>query len=97
MKAWLYEGKKSFRLVDRPQPEAGSGEVVVKMALCGICGTDIEMYFAGILPPGITPGHENVGVIEQVGEGVEGFKAGDRVAVAAPPGPCGRLRSQRSP
>ena len=90
MKAWLYEGKKSFRLIDRPQPEAGPGEVVVKIALCGICGTDIEMYFDGILPPGITPGHENVGEIAEVGEGVEGFKTGDRVAVAAPPDSCGR-------
>lgn len=90
MKAWLYEGKKSFRLVERPQPKAGPGEVVVQIKLCGICGTDIEMYFAGILPPGITPGHENVGVVAEVGEGVVGLKVGDRVAVAAPPDSCGR-------
>lgn len=89
MKAWLYEGMKAFRLIERPQPEAGPGEVVVKIALCGICGVDVEMYFAGTMPPGITPGHENVGVIDQLGQGVEGFKVGDRVAVAAPPDSCG--------
>jgi threonine dehydrogenase-like Zn-dependent dehydrogenase len=89
MKAWLYEGKKAFRLIDRPVPKAGPGEAVVKIKLCGICGTDYHIYFEGIFPPGITPGHENVGVISELGEGVEGFKVGDRV-VAGPPGSCGR-------
>jgi threonine dehydrogenase-like Zn-dependent dehydrogenase len=89
VKAWLYEGKKAFRLLDRPLPKAGPGEAVVKIKLCGICGTDIHIYFEGIFPPGMTPGHENVGVIAELGEGVEGFKVGDRV-VAGPPGSCGR-------
>jgi len=44
MKAWLYEGTKAFRLVDRPIPQAGPGEAVVKTGLCGICGTDMHIY-----------------------------------------------------
>jgi threonine dehydrogenase-like Zn-dependent dehydrogenase len=75
--------------VDRPIPRAGPGEAVVKIELCGICGTDLHIYFEGMFPPGFVPGHENVGVIAEVGEGVEGLAVGDRV-VAGPPGSCGR-------
>jgi threonine dehydrogenase-like Zn-dependent dehydrogenase len=89
VKAALYEGERSIRLVERPVPVAGPGEAVVKIELCGICGTDLHIYFEGMLPPAFVPGHENVGTIFQVGEGVEGFKTGDRV-VAGPPGSCGR-------
>jgi threonine dehydrogenase-like Zn-dependent dehydrogenase len=88
MKAALYEGDKTIRLTDRPIPKAGPGEAVVKIELCGICGTDLHIYFEGMLPPGFVPGHENVGIIHELGEGVEGFAVGDRV-VAGPPGPCG--------
>ncbi len=89
MKAALYEGAKTIRIVDRPIPEAGPGEAVVQIALCGICGTDLHIYYEGMFPPGFVPGHENVGVIARLGDGVEGFSVGDRV-VAGPPGSCGR-------
>jgi threonine dehydrogenase-like Zn-dependent dehydrogenase len=89
MKAALYEGTKTMQIVDRPTPTAGPGEAVVKIALCGICGTDLHIYFEGMLPPPFVPGHENVGTIAELGEGVEGFAVGDRV-VAGPPGNCGR-------
>jgi threonine dehydrogenase-like Zn-dependent dehydrogenase len=89
VKAALYEGVKSVSIVDRPMPKAGPGEAVVKIALCGICGTDLHIYFEGMLPPPFVPGHENVGTIVELGEGVPGFKVGDRV-VAGPPGNCGR-------
>jgi 2-desacetyl-2-hydroxyethyl bacteriochlorophyllide A dehydrogenase len=89
MKAAVYTAIKKIEFQDRPMLKAGPGEVVVKIKYCGICGTDVHIYFEGILPPGIVLGHENVGTVAQVGEGVEGWKVGDRV-VAGPPGPCGK-------
>jgi (R,R)-butanediol dehydrogenase/meso-butanediol dehydrogenase/diacetyl reductase len=89
MKAAVYTALKTIEFQDRPMPKAGPGEVVVKIKYCGICGTDVEIYFEGILPPGIVLGHENVGTVAEVGEGVEGWEVGDRV-IAGPPGPCGQ-------
>ncbi|NLO28884.1 MAG: alcohol dehydrogenase catalytic domain-containing protein [Actinobacteria bacterium] len=89
MRAALYENKGVFTLVERPIPQAGPGEAVVKIELCGICGTDLHIYLEGAFPPGFVPGHENVGTVFQLGEGVQGFQVGDRVA-AGPPGSCGR-------
>jgi 2-desacetyl-2-hydroxyethyl bacteriochlorophyllide A dehydrogenase len=89
MKAAVYTGVKKIEFQDRPMLKAGPGEVVVKIKYCGICGTDVHIYFEGILPPGIVLGHENVGTVAEVGEGVEGWEVGDRV-IAGPPGPCGK-------
>jgi 2-desacetyl-2-hydroxyethyl bacteriochlorophyllide A dehydrogenase len=88
MRAAVYTGVKKIEFQDRPMLKAGPGEVVVKIKYCGICGTDVHIYFEGILPPGIVLGHENVGTVAEVGEGVEGWEVGDRV-IAGPPGPCG--------
>jgi threonine dehydrogenase-like Zn-dependent dehydrogenase len=88
MKAVLYEGPNTMRVVDIPKPEAGAGEVVVKVSLCGICGTDVHSYgHEGILSPGTIFGHETVGTVAEIGQGVEGLAVGDRVAVGAP-GSC---------
>lgn len=88
MKAVLYEGPKKMKVVDIPKPVAGPGQVVVKVTMCGICGTDTHSYMhEGILFPGTVFGHETVGTIAEIGSGVEGFKIGDRVAVGAP-GSC---------
>jgi threonine dehydrogenase-like Zn-dependent dehydrogenase len=89
MKAAVYKAIKTIEFQDRPIPKASPGEVVIKIKYCGICGTDMHIYYEGILPPGIVLGHENVGTIAEVGEGVEGWQVGDRV-VAGPPGPCGK-------
>jgi threonine dehydrogenase-like Zn-dependent dehydrogenase len=89
MKAALYEAIGTIRIVDRPIPKAGPGEAVIRIKLCGICGTDMHVYYNGLLPPGIVLGHENVGIVTEVGAGVETVAAGDRVA-AGPPGSCGR-------
>jgi 2-desacetyl-2-hydroxyethyl bacteriochlorophyllide A dehydrogenase len=89
MKAAIYKALKTIEFQDRPIPKADPGEVVVKIKYCGICGTDMHIYYEGILPPGIVLGHENVGTVSEVGKGVEGWKVGDRV-VAGPPGPCGK-------
>ncbi len=88
MKAVLYEGPGVMKVIEAPKPQAGAGEVVVRVTMCGICGTDVHSYMhEGILFPGTVFGHETVGVVEQIGAGVEGFVAGDRVAVGAP-GSC---------
>ena len=89
MKAAVYTGLRTIEFHDRPMLKAGPGEVVVKIKYCGICGTDMHIYYEGILPPGIVLGHENVGTVYEVGKGVAGWKVGDRV-VAGPPGPCGK-------
>ena len=89
MKVAVYEGVKSIKFEERPIPRAGPGEAVIKIKYCGICGTDMHIYFEGILPPGIILGHENVGTVAESGPGVNEFKVGDKV-VAGPPGPCGK-------
>jgi 2-desacetyl-2-hydroxyethyl bacteriochlorophyllide A dehydrogenase len=89
LKVAVYEGVKSIKFEERPIPKAGPGEAVIKIKYCGICGTDMHIYFEGILPPGIVIGHENVGTVAEIGPGVSEFKVGDRV-VAGPPGPCGK-------
>ena len=73
MKAAVYTAVKTIEFQDRPMLKAGPGEVVIKIKYCGICGTDVHIYFEGILPPGIVLGHENVGTVAEVGEGA-GFK-----------------------
>lgn len=88
MRAALYKGIRDIEMVDRPRPQAGPGEAVIRIALCGICGTDLHIYFDGMLPPGIVLGHENVGTVVEVGAGVCSVSVGDRVAVG-PPGLCG--------
>ena len=63
MKAAVYTAVKSIEFQDRPMLDAGPGEVGVKIKYCGICGTDLHIYFEGILPPGIVLGHESVGTV----------------------------------
>jgi propanol-preferring alcohol dehydrogenase len=69
--------------VEREVPTALPGEVVVKVRACGVCRTDLHIA-AGELPDAqlpIVPGHEIVGRIEQIGDGVTGFAVGDRIGV----------------
>jgi len=66
-----------------PYPEAGEGEVVVRVAACGVCGSDVH-FLEGmpvLAPTPMVLGHEPAGVIESVGPGVEGWAPGDRVAM----------------
>lgn len=89
MKALHYYGPRKVAFVDIPKPEAGPGQVVVKIVYCGICGTDVHAYsMEGIFNWELVLGHEPVGYVEQVGEGVDFVAVGDRVAVG-PPGDCG--------
>lgn len=72
-----------FRLVELPKPQAGPGELVIKVGATGICGTDLHIL-AGefpLAPFPLVPGHETAGTIVEIGEGVVGFSLGDRVAM----------------
>jgi (R,R)-butanediol dehydrogenase/meso-butanediol dehydrogenase/diacetyl reductase len=75
-----------LELVALPDPEALPGEVVIRVDGCGICGSDLTSYKVGLFT-GTVPGHELAGVIESVGEGVNGWAAGDE-AVIDPKIPC---------
>jgi L-iditol 2-dehydrogenase len=87
MKAIVSHGNRDFRYEDCPAPEVGPNDVLVEVAYCGLCGTDIHMYHGTWeLHEGCSPGHEVAGVVRQVGEEVKAFKPGDRVA--ADPGLC---------
>lgn len=81
MKALLLKEYKSLEVVDFPKPEIGPCEVLVRVAACGICGSDVHGYdgSTGRRIPPLVMGHEAAGIIEHVGAGVSGFNAGDRV------------------
>ena len=62
-------------------PEPGSGQVRVKVEACGICGSDLHMLPSPQIPPGAVMGHEFAGVVDAIGEAVEGYEPGERVCV----------------
>jgi threonine dehydrogenase-like Zn-dependent dehydrogenase len=82
MRAYVYHGKHDARLEDIPIPTADPGEVVVKVSVACICRTDLHIL-EGKLPMrvGTVLGHEVMGVIHEIGHGVNGFEVGDRVVV----------------
>ncbi len=74
-----------LRLVDVPQPEAGPGEVKVRILRTGICGTDLHIdswdaWAASTIVPPLIPGHEFSGVVESLGDGVTSVAVGDLVS-----------------
>lgn len=69
-------------VVDVAAPEAGPGEITVRMSACGICGTDLMKVYDADTPKPVQLGHEIVGTVFEVGEGVTRFHKGQRVAVA---------------
>lgn len=71
------------RLEERevPEPEPGAGQVRVRVEACGICGSDLHMLPSPTIPAGAVMGHEFAGVVEAVGDAVEGYAPGDRVCV----------------
>ncbi len=84
MKANVFHGKNNIRVEEVDKPRAGVGEAVIRVTLTTICGTDLHIV-RGEYPvaPGLVVGHEPVGVIEELGEGVSGYETGDRVLVGA--------------
>ena len=100
--AVLY-GKEDLRLERIAIPRPGAGELVVRVGAALTCGTDLKVYRRGyhamMLKPPILFGHEVAGAVAEVGEGVTGFRDGDRV-VALNSAPCDRcffcLRGQQN-
>lgn len=87
MKAAVHYGYQDVRIEEREVPTAGPGDLVVKIDCVGVCGSDIERYHQPTHRPPIVMGHENIGIITQVGEGVEGFSVGERI-LCGPPSYC---------
>lgn len=81
MTAAVYRGRNDLRLEQLPVPKIGPGEVLIKVSACGVCGTDLKKIHHGLQDPPRIYGHETVGSIAQVGEGVTDWQVGQRVAV----------------
>ena len=88
MRAAIYKGLETIEVEHVPDPDAGPDDVVVKVAACGICGSDLHTYLHGaFVEPGQVMGHEFVGEVVHVGERISGLAVGDRVT-ASPIVPC---------
>ena len=81
MKSLLLSAYNHLEIADLAAPEAGAGEVLVRVEACGICGSDVHGYdgSSGRRIPPIVMGHEAAGTVAAVGAGVEGYAVGDRV------------------
>ncbi|MCF8032842.1 MAG: alcohol dehydrogenase catalytic domain-containing protein [Desulfarculaceae bacterium] len=79
MKAVVCSREHGLRFSEAPTPEAGPGEVVVRVADTGVCGSDISFIKKGFFQEGYILGHEISAVVHQVGGGVEGWEPGQRV------------------
>lgn len=87
-----------LQLVERRQPTAGRGEILVEVRACAVCRTDLHVIDGDLPSPKLplVPGHEIVGRILQLGEGVEGFAIGNRVGIPWLGRTCGTCRYCRS-
>jgi L-iditol 2-dehydrogenase len=96
MQAVVYRGVNDMRVETVPVPAIGPGELLVKVATCGICGTDLKKIHTGSHSAPRIFGHEMAGTIVEVGEGVTRFGLGERVAVHhhVPCGECYYCRKQ---
>ncbi|MDD5223003.1 MAG: alcohol dehydrogenase catalytic domain-containing protein [bacterium] len=81
MKAALVKSEGNFEIVDISLPKPGPGEVLIKVAYCGICGSDIHLIDTGLLPSDCVIGHELSGWVEACGEGVKGWEKGTPVVI----------------
>lgn len=103
MKAWVLGDPDQLSLVEKPVPQPGAAEVLVRIDAIAVCATDLEIIHKG--PPALiqgglpfnknfTPGHEYMGTIVKLGPGVDEYKVGDRVTVEVHAG-CGRCERCR--
>jgi L-iditol 2-dehydrogenase len=81
MQAVVYRGANDLRLETVPVPRIWAGELLVRVAACGVCPTDIKKIQFGTVPPPRVFGHETAGTIARVGERVRQFRVGERVAL----------------
>jgi len=90
VRACIFHGPGDIRVESVPDPEPAAGELVLRMEATGLCYSDIRVYKGEKKAKiGVIPGHENVGVVEGIGEGVDGWERGQRVALC-PIIACGR-------
>lgn len=90
MKACIFHGPGSVSVEERPVPDAGPGEILLEVEAAGLCHSDIRVYKGQKhARAGVIPGHETVGRVARLGEGVSGFVPGQRVALC-PIIACGR-------
>ncbi|MGA3262431.1 MAG: zinc-dependent dehydrogenase [Terracidiphilus sp.] len=96
MQAVVYRGVNDLRVETVPVPAVGPGELLVKVATCGVCGTDLKKIHTGSHSAPRIFGHEMAGTIVKAGEGVSRFKVGERVMVFhhIPCGECYYCRKQ---
>src|SRR5580704_1412485 len=99
MRAWVVHqpgpvATGPLRLIDRPRPEPGPGELLIRVLCCGVCRTDLHLAEGDLKPraPDVTPGHEVVGEVVEAGPGAVRFQAGDRVGAAWLAGTDGSCR-----
>ncbi len=86
---------ESLEIVEREIPVPATGQVLVRLETCGLCHTDIhaargDWPIRPVLP--FVPGHEGVGIVERLGEGVTSRRVGERVAIAWLGSACGACR-----
>jgi len=81
-RAVVYDEPRRFEVREVATPTAGPGEVVVDVELAGVCGTDLHLHEGGFFASfPLTPGHESVGSVREVGPGVDHVRVGQRVVV----------------
>lgn len=81
MRAVVYRGPNDLRIEQVPVPRIGREELLVRVAVCGVCPTDIKKIQTGSVPPPRILGHETAGTVVRVGAAVTGVRVGDRVAL----------------
>ena len=87
----LHKQREPMRLEDIDQPEPQTGELLIRVNACGVCRTDLHVVDADLDNPSLplVPGHQIIGEVVGLGEGVTGFTQGDRVGVPWLGGSCG--------
>jgi propanol-preferring alcohol dehydrogenase len=89
MRAWVVRrpgpiDDGPLTMVERPEPHPGPGELRVRVSVCGVCRTDLHLAEGDLAPhrAEVTPGHEIVGVVDELGAGATRFAVGERVGIA---------------
>ncbi|HZU79962.1 MAG TPA: alcohol dehydrogenase catalytic domain-containing protein [Acidimicrobiales bacterium] len=94
MPAAVYRGPGRIEVEDVPVPAPGSGQVLVEVDHCGVCGSDLHLLVEGWGKPGTIAGHELTGMVRATGAGVDRWRDGDRVVLGPMPR-CGNCRRCR--